>query len=482
MSISGALNSAVTGLRAAGLASEVVANNIANALNPDYGTRGLELSAAATTRGVNIVGVTRNVDAFLLSDTRLASAERGLNTETAEFLSRIESLLGTPDQSGSLTARLADFENALITATSRPDATERLHASVNAARDLATSLNQASDGIQNARRDAEYSIDEQVNRLNQALENIETLNGQIVASQTVGNSTAAMLDHRQAIIDEISEMVPVRVDARPNGAVALYTTGGAIILDGNAAHIEFDRNNGITPYASIASGTLSGLAINGTPIETTSDRSVLRGGTLIAQFEVRDELAVEAQSQLDAISRDLIDRFADPAVDPTLGAGDAGLFTDAGAAFDPLDELGLSARLSINAAVDPDLGGEAWRIRDGIGAATPGSVGDSTLLQNLTDTLSNLRTPSSGDFGTGAFGATELMSSFLSQIASDRLQADQRMAFSVTQHDELVQLELANGVDSDAELQRLILIEQVYAANARIIQTADEMMQSLLRI
>ena len=203
---------------------------------------------------------------------------------------------------------------------------------------------------------------------------------------------------------------------------------------------------------------------------------------MIAQFEIRDELAVEAQSQLDALSRDLIDRFADPAVDSTLGVGDAGLFTDEGAAFDPLDEVGLSARLTINAAVDPDQGGETWRIRDGIGATAPGNVGDSALLQNLTEAFSTQRIPGSGSFGTGAFGATELMSSFMSQIASERLQADQSMAFSVAQHDELVQLELANGVDSDAELQRLILIEQVYAANARIIEAADEMMQSLLRI
>ena len=484
MSISGALNNALSGLQAAGRASEVVSNNIANALNPNYGPRSLELSASrlAEHGGVNVVGVVRQVDTFLLSDRRLASAERGLNTETAEFLSRIEGLMGTPDQAGSLTSRLAEFENALITAGSRPDAPERLTATVNAARDLASGLNRASDGVQDARRDAEFSIDAQVNRLNEALENVQTLNGQIVANQIKGNDTAAMKDHRQAVIDEISEMVPVRMDARANGAVALYTTGGAIILDGTAATIEFERTSAVTPYASIDNGTLSGLTINGTPISTSSQDSVLRGGTLIAQFEIRDELAVEAQSQLDALSRDLIDRFADPAVDSTLGVGDAGLFTDEGAAFDPLDEVGLSARLTINAAVDPDQGGETWRIRDGIGATAPGNVGDSALLQNLTEALSTQRIPGSGSFGTGAFGATELMSSFMSQIASERLQADQSMAFSVAQHDELVQLELANGVDSDAELQRLILIEQVYAANARIIEAADEMMQSLLRI
>lgn len=484
MSVAGALNNALSGLRAAGRASEIVSSNIANALNPEYGPRQLELTAATTASsgGVRVVGVSRNVDAFLLSDRRLASAERGFDTNTAAFLSRIEAVMGTPNEPGSLTARLATFEESLITAASRPEAPERLTYAVNAAKDLASGLNRASDGIQTARRDAEYAIDDQVNRLNNAFENVKALNRQIVAREATGQDSSAMRDHRQAIIDEISEMVPIRVDERAGGTVALYSTGGAVLLDGNPVEIEFTRNNAVTPYNTISNGSLSGLSINGVAIDTSSEASVLRGGTLIAQFAIRDELAVEAQSQLDAVARDLVERFADPAVDPTLTAGNAGLFTDAGAAFDPLDEVGLAARLALNASVDPAQGGEAWRLRDGVGAAIPGNVGNAEILQNLSDALSSQRALNSGDFGTGAFSAPDLMSAFLSQIASQRLQADQRQAFSMTRHDELVQLERANGVDSDAELQRLILIEQVYAANARVIETADEMLQDLLRI
>ena len=42
--------------------------------------------------------------------------------------------------------------------------------------------------------------------------------------------------------------------------------------------------------------------------------------------------------------------------------------------------------------------------------------------------------------------------------------------------------ELAGGVDTDQELQKLLLIEQAYAANARVIQTADELIQLLIRL
>ena len=38
------------------------------------------------------------------------------------------------------------------------------------------------------------------------------------------------------------------------------------------------------------------------------------------------------------------------------------------------------------------------------------------------------------------------------------------------------------GVDQDREMQRLIQIEQAYAANAQVIQTASRMLDELTRL
>lgn len=484
MTISGALNNAMSGLRATGRAAEVVSSNLSNALTPGYGKRLLELSPSVLggNGGVRVDGIVRDVDPALLADRRMASASFGNHSATAGFIDSIESLLGTPDDPNSLSTRFADLGNAFITASSRPDAPERLGAAVNSARDLATKINSASEGIQEARTRADRSIDTQVDRLNDALQELQELNGLITANFAKGGQSAALQDHRQKLIDEVSEMVPVRSVPRQFGAFALYTTGGAVLLDGSAAEVGFDPVNMVTLYMSQSAGTLSGLTVNGNPVRTDSERGALRGGTLGAQFEIRDEISVEAQTQLDAVARDLIERFQDPSVDPTLAPGAAGLFTDNGAAFDPLDETGLSERLSLNALVDPGQGGEPWRIRDGLGAAGPGNVGDARLLQSLSEAMETTRTPASGDFGTGMFSVTGLTASMMSTFAADRKNSDQQLTFASTQLQELTQLELANGVDSDEELRRLILIEQAYAANARIIETVDNMMQTILRI
>lgn len=484
MSISGALNNAVSGLRATGRAAEVVSSNIANALTPGYGARSLTLSSRSTgdTGGVRIEGIVRNVDPLLLSDRRLAAADYGNASISAGFLDQLDGLLGTPETTGSLSANLADFENTLITATSRPDAVERLDSAVVSARDLTNSINRISEGIQEARSRADNSIDTQVNRLNAALVEVVELNGQISANAARGQDVASLQDLRQKTIDEISEIVPIRLIQRSNGAVALYSKGGAVLLDGLPAEVGFTATNAVTAYQSLGGGSLSGLTLNGQAIDTSQDRGALRGGTLAAQFEVRDELAVEAQTQIDAFTRDLIERFADTTVDPTLVPGDAGLFTDAGAAFSTADEVGISARISVNPAIDPSQGGESWRLRDGMNAVVPGNSGDASIIRSLAEALSTNRVPASGSFGSGSFNSSDLTASILSQVAAQRITADNRVAFTSSHLDELKQVELSQGVDSDAELQRLILIEQAYAANARIIQTADEMLDSLLRI
>jgi flagellar hook-associated protein 1 FlgK len=483
MTISGALNNAMTGLRAAGRATQVVSSNLSNVLTQGYGPRSLELSAQTTggIGGVRVDGISRNVDPILISERQLASAAYSNQKTTLDFMANLESLIGTPDQVGALTEQIAAFESSLTTAASRPDAPDRLATAINAAKDLVSTFNRAGSGIQSLRTRADQSIGEQVIRLNDTLSQLQTINGQITTANARGVDDASFLDHRQRLVDEISEMVPVKTVKRANGGIGLFTSGGAILMDGSAAEIGFEPANLVGAGMSLDAGSLSGLTLNGVNIRMGPDNGALRGGSLSAQFEIRDQLAPNAQEQLDAVARDLIERFE--ALEGTSASGSPlpGLFTDNGSRFDAINEVGLSGRLALNQNVDPDQGGETWKLRDGLYATTPGDVGNSTLLQSFSDALSSARQPSSGGFG-GSYSAVNLSSSMMSMFATDMTNAEKHLSFSSTQLDQLTQQELATGVDSDAELQRLILIEQAYAANARMIQTVDEMMQTLLRI
>lgn len=480
MSITGAMNAAVSGLRAAARGSEIVSNNISNALTPNYGRRGLELSALSygPAGGVKIDSISRHIDEGVIADRRIADAAQQ-NTQTAvDFFRRLEDVTGVAGDPEGLSGRLASFEEGLIAAASRPDLVERLANSVKDAQRLVDGIGQASQEVQDMRTSADTQIAREVSVLNSALEQVETLNTQILSTTSRGQNSAGLLDQRQAVLDTIGSIVPVNVVPRQNGGVAIYSEGGAVLLDLTAAEIGFEQQNLVTEFQTLEAGTLSGLTLNGQELKI----SALSGGSLGGHFAVRDTYGVEAQTQLDALARDLVERFDDPALDATRGAGDPGLFTNAGTAFDPADEVGLSRRLTLNAAVDPSAGGEIWRLRDGMGAVVPGPTGDATLLNDLRLSLEVSRIPASGSFGTRPRDMASLFSSFSGLLASTRGGAEQDMTFTAARLSELTQLQLSDGVDTDQELQNLLILEQAYAANARVIQAADEMLQIVTRL
>lgn len=484
MSMSSALSNALSGLTASSRTANVISSNIANALTDGYGRREINLSSSVLgggTAGVRIDGISRIVDQAVINDRRLADASLGASSTHAGFLDRIESVIGEPGDAGSLIDQLAELDSALIEAASRPDSETRLQNVVQSAKDVVDHINTISSEIQNQRTQADQSIAQQVDKLNSSLLQIKELNSAILTENTSGRDASALMDLRQQLIDDISSIVPLRTISRDHGQVALITTGGAILLDGRAAEIGFTPVGLITEDMTLAAGSLSGLTINGNAV-STGGNGIMSGGSLTALFEVRDELATTAQADLDSVARDLIERFQDPTVDSTLGATDAGLFTDSGAFFDPANEAGLSTRLSLNTLVDPDAGGAVWRLRDGLGATTQGEVGNAALLQNLSSALTETHSPVSGSITNSSRSISGLVSDFLSVISADRQTAETQIAFSATKVDTLKAQELESGVDTDYELQLLLLVEQSFAANARVMQTIDELIQTLLGI
>lgn len=486
MTIAGSLANALSGLTASSRAAELVSSNVANAQTQGYGRREIELESrylgGSASSGVNVVGVRREVDMQVLQDRRLVDAQVGYESTLAGFHARLENIVGTPDEASSLSGRVAALEAALIEAGSRPDNEARLAAALNSASALADNLNAASDQVQALRMNADSEIDAQVRTLNEGLRHVFDLNVDIKETIARGQDPSALMDMRQQAIDSVSQIVPLKQVDRGQGMIALYTTGGAIVLDGRPAELGFSKVGVIVPEMTMQSGALSGLTLNGNSLRTDGARSPIQGGSLAALFEVRDERATAAQARLDAVARNLVERFQDPGLDSTRSPGAAGLFTDRGSAFDSADEVGLSGRVAINARVDPDQGGALWRLRDGLGAATPGEPGNSQLIQDLRAALVAERVPASGDFLGVARGASGLVGDLISMISAERNNSESRQSYAVAQQDSLTTLEQQSGVDTDQEMQKLMLIEQAYVANAKVVTTVSEMLDALMGI
>lgn len=478
MAISSAFNIASGGLTASARMAEVVSSNLANALTDGYGQRELTVSSGLLG-GVKIDGISRNVDFGAIRERRNADADVGAQQRGATALSQLEQAFGPVGDPSGVAGRLAALEQSLISASSNPGSDQRLQTVLSRLQDVTTAMRSDSDAIQSQRQDADRAIANDVDTLNTTLKQIEKLNADVSRLIGSGNDPSPAIDARQNAIDKITSIVPLTEIDRGRGQVALYTKSGVALIDGSPATFDFSPVGTIVADMTLASGALSGVTLNGDPLDLGNGYGRMKGGSLEAAFVLRDQTLVGLQTGLDEIAADLMQRFESPTTDPTLTAGDPGLLTDRGAAFDPLNIGGLASRLTVQASVDPAQGGALSRLRDGVNAAVSGPVGDNTQLDSW---LGALRDPVALLSGGTARSAVGHASDQLNTVGRLRLDAEETLGFETARFDSLRAAELAGGVDSDQELQNLMRIEQSYAANARVLQTLDAMMSRLMEI
>ncbi|WP_128253187.1 flagellar hook-associated protein FlgK [Falsirhodobacter deserti] len=429
MSLGSALSIAQTGLSATSRAADLTSQNVANALNEGYARRELALGTRLTG-GVMVEGITRFADRAIIADRRIAQAEDGGAASIADFLRRMEDAVGADGSTGSVGGLVLALDAALIAASGQPQSESVLGAAVTAADALASRLNGLTDTVQAARLAADKGIAKGVAAINTSLLQLEKLNGRIVSA--TGAEAASLQDQRQQLVDIVAAQIPLREIERDDGRIALMTPDGTMLLDGKAAQL------GFAPANIMADGVEgAGLTINGRPLDLTS----LGNGELAAQFTIRDTLGLDMQKRLDAFADDLGDR---------------------------LEGTGLLQVSGGQYGVDPRLVEEPFRLREGLSAEAETAPGDASRLNAILKSLAA---------GAGASGS---VASLVSGISTSRVAAEDRATFASARHDALRMAELSDGVDTDAEMTKLLSIQQAYTANARVIQAVDKMMQDIL--
>ncbi|MFV0292828.1 MAG: flagellar hook-associated protein FlgK [Paracoccus sp. (in: a-proteobacteria)] len=485
MSITKALSNAVSGLSATARGTETVAANLANVMTPGYARRELNVSAqtfGGAGGGVRIDGVARVINAGLLAEMRLANAASAEASTRLSFAKAMEGAVGLPGEIGGLGTSLSTFRAALSEASTRPDDETRLRGALSAAQILSQRLNAVSDTVQAQRSNASHAISRDVNLLNTSLDQVAYLNRRISIISAQGSDVASLIDERQLIIDRINTIVPIQEVARDAGKVALFTSEGAVLLDGSKpSQFEVTPVPHLTPDMTVGTPPMGRLVMDGAEL-TASQMRLFSGGTLAASFLIRDELAPQAQREIDSFALELHNRLSDSSVDPSLSGTVPGLFTDAGGMANAANMTGLAGRISVNELVDPDVGGELWRLRDGLAAPTSGPVGDSGLLTRLSEALDRVVSPPSGSVFDGNSSLTQRLAALESRVSSRRITSETENAVRNSRSGTITARFLDDGVDSDAEMQSLLRYEQAYAANARVIQAIDEMMNQLLRL
>ncbi len=483
MSLSNAINVARTGLQASSLRADTVATNVANASTAGYVRRSLVLSeniVAGGSAGVRSDGIVRNQNEALTVERRGLSSDLAQADLLTSTWKTISVQVGDTENGDGLFKAFSEFESALSNLALSPESGADASVVVNSAKSIAQEFHDLSNMTIALRTEADREIARGVDTVNAALKTIEKLNGSIAKSNRTSNEAAGLIDERNRVLDTISQYLPVQAVPRDYGTVDIVTPEGVYLLSGTTARqIEFNTSNAFGPDQTLANGGLSGLTVEGIDITPgSSSYGAVSSGLFGGLFTLRDQDLPAFSDQLDTLAGDLITRLSDDAIDPTKTPGEQGLFVDAAGTGAP----GLAARIAVNPVVDPAQGGATWRLRDGLGAVAPGFAGDSTILNNLFGAFTAV-SPINSNGIQGVFTSTEMIAQFASLAGQKRVQNESVLSSTSSQHTLLLEAEHSqNGVDIDAQMQEMLLVEQAYAANARVIEVASQMISRLMEI
>ncbi|MCT8989262.1 flagellar hook-associated protein FlgK [Chelativorans sp. SCAU2101] len=478
MSLTSALSIAQSALFNTSRQTSIVSRNVSEASNPDYARRSAVLSSMAP--GARIAEIRRATNAVLFRQNLAAISGAEAQSVLTERLDTLRLRVNGADNAASPAAALGALQEALQAYAATPSNRALAAAAVEAARGMVRSLNEGAAAVQSFRAEVDRDIAAAVNDLNRLLGEFETANRQVVAGTRTGQDVSDALDRRDALLKQISAIVPVSVITRADNDVILTTADGVTLFETVPRPVAFAA----TPV--YAAGTVGNpVFIDGVPLAPGQGGNTSAMGSLAALLQLRDDAAVTMQRQLDEIARGVIMAFAEP----PSGAASTGLFvwteedgtphTDLPAAGGIVD--GLAGRIELSSVVvsNPE------RLRDGISYTfnTDGSASYSELLHSFLDKLDE---PFSFHAEAG-LDDTASLSAFtaqsigwlegLRQNAAGGLEAKGALARHTAEI-----LSNATGVNIDEEMALLLELERAYEASARIIRVVDEMLSRLMEV
>lgn len=352
MSLTQALSTAVNGLRVNQAGLSLVASNVANAETPGY----VRKTAAQITTiagregvGVRIASINRELDQYIQRQMRVESSGAAYAGQRAELYARLQSVYGTPGSTSTLENLYNSFMNSLQALATTPESSAARNSVISAAQVLAQQLNGTSNDIQALRGDAELGLADAIGQANEAMSRIAQINQQVAGLSSDTATVANLLDQRDVYIDRLAQLMDINVVRNGDNQVSVFTNSGVQLVGISAAKLVFDAQGSMSPAAQWSSdpsqrgvGTIALQSSDGSAVDLVATHAI-RSGKIAAYLEMRDQVLVQAQTQIDEIAAAMARAVSDRTTDGTAVTSGAqnGFDIDVGSLID-----GNSVRVS----------------------------------------------------------------------------------------------------------------------------------------
>lgn len=529
-------NTAKRGIFAQQQAINTTSHNIANANTEGYSRQRVQFETTpafqkpgvgAIGTGVDISAITRIRDSYLDTQIRYETSIGGEYAAKKDVLEQVEMIFMEPSDTGLNTVMGCMWDSWQELSKSPENSNARTIVRDNSLT-FTDQLNHMYEQLETLKNDNINLTEKKVLDVHSVLEQVQNLNDQIFNVTMKGDIPNDLMDKRDLLMDQLSEMVDFtstedefgRVTIKSGGQTILSTVGGNEISQEISVvrNIERDSDNGTVQITLVRGGdSIDGVTTLSMTDEEFDSHSFLQEGAVVftdkawdgsnisdAHLESFDithgelkgyqsisEEVEGYQNQLDGLARSIA--YAVNTLHTNNGEDDTAFFVGAEGCAD-LENINTQ-----NITVNQDIIDDVRKINTG--KALDGSEGDGERALAIAQ-LRNARLPVQDFIEDSASAISSIkynddtmtfeeslggttFESYYKDIAAELGISSQQANRMIENQDaltgQLVQRKYSvSGVSLDEEISNLIQFQHVYQANSKVISTLSMMLDTLI--
>ncbi len=480
MAVFNALEIGKRGLTAQRIGLDATSSNIANVNTEGYTRKSPVLveTSPLPQNGILIgsgVAVDRMAQVrFEFLDREIRKVETTLAGQNSdlEIVQRVEALL-SENSDFALDTSIRNFFSAWNDLSLRPENLDKRKLVTAEAQTLTAHFNRIGNDIVNLRTDVRSRLDLAVNEVNRLVEEVTELNQKVIIATSQGDASGgAFADQRSVAIEKIAAYGDLNVTVNSDNVAIVSLAGTSVVTGGTAGVLE--ARESIDEVTGERTVRIVQVNQRGDAISELRPRGG-RFESMVRHFnETLDNVdssgnlsvAKDVDTLAEAVVTNVNDLHATGyGLDDTGSAPPGRSFFTPAAVGEPITAASMS--------VSSDILGSP---RDIATAATSGAPGNNEIAQAIAD----LQTAQ--DF-LDDLTIQEAYSSIVTDIGVQGSNAANGLKTTSLIKDQLFsQRQAVTGVSLDEEAINLIKFQRAFQASARVINTSNEMLESIVNL
>jgi flagellar hook-associated protein 1 FlgK len=490
--------------------------------------------------GVTVTSVNREYNQFITNQLRSAQGNAEAQGAYYDKISQIDNLLAS--KTNSLSTNMQDFFTNLQNLVSNSGDDAARQTVLGKANGLVNQFNNTDKYLRDMDSGVNQQISDSAQQINSYSQQIARLNDEITRLRGSGGEPNALLDQRDQLVTDLNKVVGVQVTQQDGDAYTVSFANGLTLVQGSTTYqvaavpsssdpsrltLGYDRGHGASevPENQINSGSLSGvLKFRSETLDGARNQLGQIALALADNFNQQHRAGFDLNGDA---GTDFFNFGGGRVVDNTRNTGDASLsvsYTDTSKvkANDYRVEFDgsnwqvsrLPDNIKVNATAGTDADGKPTLSFDGLQVSIDGNAQakDSFTVKPVSDVAGSLKVAISDTSKIAAAGKDDsgrgdnenakklidlqtqklvdskatFSGAYAGMVSSIGNQTAAAKVATTSQGNIVTQLtkqqQSISGVNLDEEYGELLRFQQYYMANAKVVETASSLFDTLLSI